>query len=59
MISYSIILQMIDEFTDVNKGEKELMKLWNTFSMQNKYERTWNFTNTVCAWAGTGISCRS
>lgn len=29
---------MIDEFTDVNKGEKELMKLWNTFSMQNKYE---------------------
>ena len=31
-------LQMIDEFTDVNKGEKELMKLWNTFSMQNKYE---------------------
>ena len=33
-----INLQMIDEFTDVNKGEKELMKLWNTFSMQNKYE---------------------
>ena len=29
---------MIDEFTDVNKGEKELMKLWNTFAMQNKYE---------------------
>lgn len=27
---------MIDEFTDVNGGEKELMKLWNIFSMENK-----------------------
>ena len=30
--------QMIDEFTDVNKGEKELMKLWNHFAMQSRYE---------------------
>ena len=29
---------MIDEFTDVNKGEKELMKLWNHFAMQGRYE---------------------
>jgi hypothetical protein len=31
-----LYLQMIDEFTDVNGGEKELMKLWNDFSMENK-----------------------
>lgn len=30
------MLQMIDEFTDVNEGEKELMKLWNLHIM--KYE---------------------
>lgn len=28
--------QMIDEFTDVNEGEKELMKLWNLHVMKNK-----------------------
>jgi polycomb protein SUZ12 len=27
--------QMIDEFTDVNDGEKELMKLWNLHCMKN------------------------
>jgi hypothetical protein len=27
--------QMIDEFTDVNEGEKELMKLWNLHLMKN------------------------
>lgn len=27
---------MIDEFTDVNAGEKEFMKLWNGFAMENK-----------------------
>ena len=37
------VLQMIDEFTDVNRGEKELMKLWNTFSMQNKYESSYSY----------------
>jgi hypothetical protein len=26
--------RMIDEFTDVNKGEKEMMKLWNLFAME-------------------------
>ena len=26
-------VQMIDEFTDVNRGEKEMMKLWNLFAM--------------------------
>jgi len=29
-------LQMIDEFTDVNEGEKELMKLWNLFITEKK-----------------------
>lgn len=27
---------MIDEFTDVNEGEKELMKLWNLHVMKYK-----------------------
>ncbi|XP_055845929.1 polycomb protein Su(z)12-like isoform X2 [Episyrphus balteatus] len=29
--------QMIDEFSDVNEGEKELMKLWNLHIIKNKY----------------------
>ncbi|XP_033630448.1 polycomb protein suz12-A-like isoform X1 [Asterias rubens] len=28
---------MIDEFTDVNEGEKELMKLWNLHCMQHNF----------------------
>ena len=35
---YAMILmyvQMIEEFTDVNRGEKELMKLWNLFALDN------------------------
>ena len=31
-----LLLQMIDEFTDVNEGEKELMKLWNLHVMKYK-----------------------
>jgi len=30
-------IQLIDEFTDVNDGEKELMKLWNLHLMKNSY----------------------
>lgn len=30
-------MQMIDEFTDVNEGEKELMKLWNLHVMKHGY----------------------
>ncbi|XP_071128422.1 polycomb protein suz12-B-like [Mytilus edulis] len=30
-------VNMIDEFTDVNEGEKELMKLWNLHVMKNNY----------------------
>ena len=26
---------MIDEFTDVNEGEKEVMKLWNLHGMKH------------------------
>lgn len=29
--------QMIDEFTDVNEGEKELMKMWNLHIMRKGY----------------------
>ena len=28
---------MIDEFTDVNEGEKELMKMWNLHVLKHKY----------------------
>jgi polycomb protein SUZ12 len=28
---------MIDEFTDVNEGEKELMKLWNLHVMKHGF----------------------
>ncbi|XP_053669374.1 polycomb protein suz12 [Anopheles marshallii] len=30
-------MQMIDEFTDVNEGEKELMKMWNLHVMKYGY----------------------
>ncbi|XP_030373235.1 polycomb protein Su(z)12 isoform X2 [Scaptodrosophila lebanonensis] len=30
-------IQMIDEFSDVNEGEKELMKLWNLHVMRNGF----------------------
>uniref|UniRef100_A0A1I8P8F2 Uncharacterized protein n=1 Tax=Stomoxys calcitrans TaxID=35570 RepID=A0A1I8P8F2_STOCA len=30
-------IQMIDEFTDVNEGEKELMKLWNLHVMKHGF----------------------
>jgi len=29
--------EMIEEFTDVNSGEKELMKLWNLFMLNQRY----------------------
>ena len=28
---------MIDEFTDVNEGEKDLMKRWNLHVLKHKY----------------------
>jgi polycomb protein SUZ12 len=28
---------MIDEFTDVNEGEKEVMKMWNLHIMKNGF----------------------
>ncbi len=31
---------MIEDFTDVNGGEKELMKLWNNFAMEERYACT-------------------
>ncbi|KAL5282346.1 SUZ12 family protein [Megaselia abdita] len=30
-------IQMIDDFTDVNEGEKELIKMWNLHVMKNGY----------------------
>ncbi|KAK3751064.1 hypothetical protein RRG08_044641 [Elysia crispata] len=30
-------VMMIDEFTDVNEGEKELMKMWNLHIMEKEY----------------------
>lgn len=31
--------QMIDEFSDVNEGEKEFMKMWNVH-VQVNYDKT-------------------
>lgn len=31
-----IFFQLIDEFTDVNEGEKEVMKMWNLHIMHYK-----------------------
>jgi len=36
LLCMNILLQMIDDFTDVNEGEKELMKLWNLFITEKK-----------------------
>lgn len=36
MSQETVHLQMIDEFTDVNDGEKALMKLWNGHVMKIK-----------------------
>lgn len=32
-----LVLQQLDEFTDVNEGEKEVMKLWNLHVMKHGY----------------------
>ncbi|KAL8584925.1 hypothetical protein ACOMHN_043562 [Nucella lapillus] len=34
---YLKTVMMIDEFTDVNEGEKELMKMWNVHIMKHDY----------------------
>jgi polycomb protein SUZ12 len=31
-------MMMIDDFTDVNEGEKELMKMWNLHVMKHGWE---------------------
>ncbi len=33
---YIFIYKLIDDFTDVNEGEKELMKMWNLHIMHEK-----------------------
>jgi hypothetical protein len=37
---------MIDEFTDVNDGEKALMKLWNSHVMKIKSVNVLSVTQT-------------
>ena len=34
---FSLVSQQLDEFTDVNEGEKEVMKLWNLHVMKHGY----------------------
>lgn len=36
-------LQQIEEFSDVNEGEKEVMKLWNLHVMKHGYVTTLSF----------------
>ena len=38
LIYLHFYFQLIDEFTDVNDGEKELMKLWNLHLMKNRLD---------------------
>uniref|UniRef100_A0A8C2BLA9 SUZ12 polycomb repressive complex 2 subunit a n=1 Tax=Cyprinus carpio TaxID=7962 RepID=A0A8C2BLA9_CYPCA len=40
-------VMQIDEFTDVNEGEKEVMKLWNLHVMKNGYFLVLNQTSPV------------
>lgn len=39
---------MIDEFTDVNEGEKEILKLWNLHMMRNYKYRADNMIRQAC-----------
>ena len=39
---------MIDEFTDVNEGEKEILKLWNIHLMQNYQYKGDNMIRKAC-----------
>lgn len=39
---------MIDEFTDVNEGEKEILKLWNLHLMQNYEYKGDNMMRKAC-----------
>lgn len=39
---------MIDEFTDVNEGEKEILKLWNLHLMQNYQYKGDNMMKKAC-----------
>lgn len=36
-IYFLCYMQQLDEFTDVNEGEKEVMKLWNLHIMKHGY----------------------
>lgn len=39
---------MIDEFTDVNEGEKEILKLWNLHIMSNYRHKSDNMIRQAC-----------
>ena len=60
---------MIEEFTDVNRGEKLLMKMWNVHVLEQRFVYSWVFlffqdaiqiksadTLLVCDVGGYGIS---
>ena len=34
---------MIEEFTDVNRGEKLLMKMWNVHVLEQRFVYSWVF----------------
>lgn len=40
-------IMMIDDFTDVNEGEKELMKLWNLHVMKHGLASALNKKNLI------------
>lgn len=51
-------LQQLDEFTDVNEGEKEVMKLWNLHVMKHgcvRPDRARANMATMLDWGGLGL----
>ena len=31
------LMQMIDEFSDISRGEKEIMKMWNVHALNERW----------------------
>lgn len=44
---WGFVFQQLDEFTDVNEGEKEVMKLWNLHVMKHGCVGLWQPLDSV------------
>lgn len=58
-MSCAFSLQQIEDFTDVNEGEKEIMKLWNLHAMKHGSDSSFHIlrymseVSVFCAWPQT------